>query len=161
MPPPTQLNNHVTTGAEWAEILADIAPGWTAYTPVWTSSGTAPAIGNGTLTGRYRSSQSLDLAIVEIFQIWGSTTTSGTGVYQWSCPIAPSADSIGGGCGDAIAYDAGTIWRPGSAQFIGAGTALEIFVGVSGDGHVGATVPQTWAVGDWIKLRMEFEPATW
>src|SRR5882672_3849200 len=39
----------VWDGAAWGPPVLGAA--WTAYTPVWGSSGTAPAIGNGSLTG--------------------------------------------------------------------------------------------------------------
>lgn len=52
----------------------------------WTSSGTAPAIGNGVRTGRY-----VQVGKRVTFQwkiLFGSTTTFGTGVYGFSLPVA-------------------------------------------------------------------------
>jgi hypothetical protein len=59
--------------------------GWQTYTPTWTSDGTAPAIGNGTLTGMYRM---LDENQMEIYIRFarGSTSTNGTGTYRFSLP---------------------------------------------------------------------------
>lgn len=59
--------------------------GFTAFTPAWTSSGTAPAIGNGTLLGAYKQvGKSLT---VRLFWQAGSTTTFGTGTYSLSVPV--------------------------------------------------------------------------
>ena len=73
-------------GAILAQNQIDAADAWTAYTPTWTSSGTAPALGNGTLTGRYQ--QNGKSAQYEIRLTAGSTTTFGTGNYNFSLPTA-------------------------------------------------------------------------
>lgn len=56
-----------------------------AYTPVWTAAGTAPSLGNGTLTGTYI----VQGRYIEIFcqLIFGTTTTSGTGQWFFNFPI--------------------------------------------------------------------------
>lgn len=65
------------------------------WNPTWTTlSGTAPALGNGTLTGFfYRSGRQID------FQIWltgGTTTTWGNGgILQFSLPYAYTANWVG------------------------------------------------------------------
>src|SRR5881409_1184368 len=58
---------------------------WTTYTPTWTSSGTAPALGNGTITGRYMKIGRT--VICHINMTSGSTSTYGTGNYNWSLPF--------------------------------------------------------------------------
>lgn len=58
---------------------------WTSWTPTWTSSGTAPAIGNGTLTGSYK--QIGKLVHFRIKFVGGSTTTWGTGNYFITLPV--------------------------------------------------------------------------
>ncbi|MCX5559991.1 hypothetical protein [Streptomyces sp. NBC_00038] len=68
------------TGSAWIALGA-----WNSYTPVWTAATTNPAIGDGTLTGRY--------AVVgkvchfTAFAAFGSTTTYGSGGYSLSLPI--------------------------------------------------------------------------
>lgn len=64
-----------------------VAGGVTTYTPTWSSSGTQPSIGNGTLTGRYERLG--DLVWVTINLVAGGTTGFGTGVYNLSLPVAP------------------------------------------------------------------------
>jgi len=59
------------------------------YTPSWTSTGTAPAIGNGTLSGRYFRVG--NLIIAQIYWLAGSTTTFGTAAYRMSLPVTSAA----------------------------------------------------------------------
>jgi hypothetical protein len=62
-----------------------IPAGMTAFTPTWSSSGTQPVIGNGTISGRYTRFSKL------VFATWlvipGSTTTFGTGTYNLTLPV--------------------------------------------------------------------------
>ena len=89
--------------AAMAELLRGnfkaIGDPWTAYTPSWTSSGTAPAVGNGTLTGAWISAGKL--ATVRIVLLSGTTTTYGTGVYNFTLPATFAGsqwDALGGSC---------------------------------------------------------------
>jgi hypothetical protein len=71
--------------------VADLITEWRSFTPIWTSSGTAPVLGNGTLTGRWR--QVGDSAQVEIVLTLGSTSTIGTGLYTLSLPPEITRDT--------------------------------------------------------------------
>src|SRR4051812_10042371 len=67
-----------------------IQAAWDTYTPTWTSSGTTPAIGNGTLNGKWIR---LGRTVTYRIQLTvGSTTTFGTGNYIWAIPTAAHAD---------------------------------------------------------------------
>ena len=70
------------------DIYADA---WTSYTPTWGSSGTQPAIGNGTVTGSYAliPNAAAKTCAVSIHVTMGSTTTYGTGNYTLSLPFTP------------------------------------------------------------------------
>jgi hypothetical protein len=57
---------------------------WATYTPSWTSSGTAPALGNGTLVGGYRREGTTLHLRGQL--IVGSTSTAGTGDIRMSLP---------------------------------------------------------------------------
>lgn len=122
------------------------APGWTTYTPAWTSSGTAPAIGNGILTGKYRRAANSDLVVVTGEWQAGSTTTFGTGLYSFSVPFAAvlSANNAGG-IGSCYLLDSGTADRPGGTRW-NSTTTIGLLSGATGD--VGQTTPWTWANGD-------------
>jgi hypothetical protein len=64
-------------------------PGWFNYTPTWTSSGTQPAIGNGTIVGRF--SMVGPMVAVQASFTMGSTTTYGTGDYSFGLPVSASS----------------------------------------------------------------------
>ena len=66
--------------------------GWITYTPTWTSSGTAPVIGNGTLSGRYSISGNTVNLVINL--IAGSTTTFGTGGQSFSLPIQAANQTV-------------------------------------------------------------------
>lgn len=63
-----------------------ISGAWQSWTPTWASSGTQPAIGNGTLTGAYK--QVGKTLFFRIKFVGGSTTTWGTGSYFITLPVA-------------------------------------------------------------------------
>lgn len=89
----TQWTANTTSGQVLtAAVLNTIGAATEAYTPAWTSSGAAPAINNGSLTGRYWRFQRLIIAQVT----WsaGSTTNFGTGSYRLSLPIASDLGSF-------------------------------------------------------------------
>ncbi len=65
---------YLWTGAAW--IRSNTLGSWSTYTPTWGSAGTAPAIGNGQILGRYwRAGKMLH---VWIRVAAGSTTTRGS-----------------------------------------------------------------------------------
>lgn len=68
---------------------------WTSYTPAWTSSGTAPAIGNGTIVGSYAKIGRI--VIAKIMVETGSSTTYGTGFYSFSLPFTAATTGIPSG----------------------------------------------------------------
>lgn len=73
-----------------AGILASkIAAPYVAFTPAWTAAGVAPVLGNGTLSGRFVQIGKL-VSYTMFFQA-GSTTTFGTGVWNFTLPVTASA----------------------------------------------------------------------
>lgn len=76
------------TGAQvWVpEVLLGA---WRTFTPTWTTTGSAPSLGNGTLTGRYfKHGRSIRFIIGLTF---GSTTNGGLGNYKFALPAAAAA----------------------------------------------------------------------
>jgi hypothetical protein len=140
--------------------VADIPTGlWLPYTPVWTASGTAPAIGNGSIVGRYCQMGDVVLYIGRMTA--GATTTFGTGSYSWSLPVTSaqglSGNSVIGSCwirdssgndyqGQLVDGTTTFIVRPGASSF-------------GGNSQVGATAPMTWANGDFISWQCTYEAA--
>lgn len=124
------------------------------YTPSWLSSGVAPALGNGTITGRYI--QIGKLVYVQIKLTIGSTSTFGTGSYFFDLPVgAHAADAYNV---TVQAFDtSGSAFYAGSARPNG-GSVLPITLAAP-VGDYNANVPFTWAVGDTLTLTMVYEAA--
>ena len=59
------------------------------YTPTWSSSGTLPVLGNGSITAKYH--QAGNLVAVAINLTMGSSTTYGTGYWRFSLPVISNA----------------------------------------------------------------------
>lgn len=60
------------------------------YNPTWTSlTSTQPSLGNGTLNGWYLNYGRLYVAMIEL--IWGTTTTGGADLWQFSLPDGRSS----------------------------------------------------------------------
>jgi len=74
----------VWSGSAWDTYVK--TPGaWTSYTPSWTGSTTNPVLGNGTLVGRYQKTGRQVVAHINLTT--GSTTTYGSGNYNFSLPF--------------------------------------------------------------------------
>ncbi|MEU4348314.1 hypothetical protein [Streptomyces sp. NPDC023838] len=116
--PRTWVVGEVVTAAllnqEIREPFNDLIAAWTSYAPAW-GAGTAPNIGNGTLSGRYRLIGKT--CTVEFGQTMGTTTTFGTGVWTWTVPFTaaspPGSDAnftyTGAARGHAAAWYSGTV----------------------------------------------------
>ena len=57
---------------------------WQSYTPTWSSGGTPPTLGNGSISGRYFYNAPIMYFYIQLNA--GSTTTFGTGIYSLSLP---------------------------------------------------------------------------
>ncbi len=150
-PYPASPFNDIST--ELAALSGAANAEWTLYTPAWTSTGTTPAIGNGTLAGRYINPQ-VNLIVAEIRLVAGSTTTFGTGDWRLSLPVSASTAEQDYGTGSAYLLDSGTTERCGSCRVLTA-TTIGIY---SPTGAVSATVPWTFANGDQVRLSISYEP---
>lgn len=116
----------------------------TPFTPTWTGTGSNPVIGNGTLAGSYF--QIGKLVIFEIEVLMGSTTTFGSGTYEFALPV-PAANVRGAmACG---MLDSGTSFYTATA-ILHSTTVLR--VNITSGAQVGATAPFTFAPNDYIKI---------
>lgn len=120
---------------------------WTAYTPTWTAqSGGAPAIGNGTLTGRY--AQIGKLTLFEIRLTSGGTTNFGGGAWIFSLPTT-MADTLAIG-GSFTALCAGS-YRVGAPEAYSTSALFAMTDG--GAAGIGPTTPAAWSAGtDWLHI---------
>ncbi|NJP33678.1 hypothetical protein [Micromonospora thermarum] len=84
---------------------------WTTYTPSWTSTGTWPTLGNGVLLGKWRYLDE-ERVHIRIALRPGSTTTFGTGQYQfWLPPGIPAAAGAPDPTLDAVALMGGALYK--------------------------------------------------
>lgn len=60
---------------------------WQDYGGAWTASTTNPSIGNGSATYRYMQVGSTVEFLIRI--VFGSSTSSGSGTYDFGLPVAP------------------------------------------------------------------------
>lgn len=139
-------NNIVTINSEITALQAfeaTVNAAWVSYTPVWTTSGTAPAIGNGSLTGtKFVLGKN---TMFKIVFVPGTTTTFGTGKWIFSLPGTSSGTSPLGTY--AITHNSGASTYGGPAVQ-SSGNTIELW---SADGSfivIDATHPFTWANGD-------------
>lgn len=153
-----------TTGESPSKIVdfdsnGRITDGGTAFqvrtwTPTWgVSSGTAPTLGNGTLTGRYITLG--DLTFATITQLMGSTTTYGSGTWTWTLPPdAPLPDDQIYPGTMQIRDNTGGSRYPGIVSSIGTTSIFCI------TGHdrlvVNQALPITWAQNDRITMNFTY-----
>jgi len=135
----------------------DARAAWSSYTPAWTSTGTAPALGNGTLTGAYKQVGST--VHVRIVLTLGSTSTVGTGSYRLSLPVGGKVMSLL----SALFKDlsAGSTRYSGTAELASTGaTGDNMRINVdTNQGAVGAAIPVVPANGDTLILCGTYEQA--
>ena len=124
------------------------------YPITWlnTTGGTEPAIGNGTLTGKFGVNGKLVYS--EMYMRPGSTTTFGDQpFYKWSLPFPGSISELG--CiGNAAARDnsVGAFWD-GSAME----TSSDEYILVLGNKRVGRVNLWTWDTNDYISSRQNYK----
>jgi len=123
---------------------------WEPFNPIWTTGGTLPVLGNGTLTGRKLASGKTRWNLIQFTP--GSTTTFGTGQYFWSISETARTQCV---VGSMYIFDNGAANR--SALAVLASTLDAIFGVTSADTDVSATVPQTWVNGDLMSTLIQFE----
>lgn len=131
---------------------------WQAYTPTWGSTGTAPAIGNGTLSGRFV--QIGKLIVFTIHWAAGSTTTFGTGQYTFTFPVT-SATAPGGVVARVYSFDssAGNFNMANALHSIS--TVFNIQYPLTWPSGAQTsytnTTPFTWATSDTIDISGSYE----
>lgn len=149
----------------WLDLINanfnEIGKPWTSYTPTWSASGAAPALGNGALAGAYK--QIGTTLFLRIRWIAGSTTTFGTGSYRFLLPAAePSGvPQIGIGVEQSLSakgYDASAATNYVLTAFVVPSSGYVELIS-NAAGGVGDTSPVTWADGDGITITGAIEVA--
>jgi hypothetical protein len=136
-----------TTGLQWVGNI-------TAFTPSWSSTGTAPSLGNGQLAMYYQRYGKM--CFVRMYFQVGSTSTFGTGTYLFSLPFTPTNAGVCGIPGNAYVEDFAVAGY--RAQFSLSSTSL-FLVQSGGNNSISNTVPFTWGTNDYISGQFVYEVA--
>lgn len=142
--------------------IADIGKAQQTWTPTWTAVTTNPAIGNGSLNGRYF--QINKLVIAEMTLITGSTTTYGSGRWRFTFPVTAASGNIGTygfrSLGYGRIYDTSTGQTYVAMPLFFASETSRFSVLVTGNvSQVDLNVPMTWASGDELTIQIIYEAA--
>lgn len=130
------------------------APALNTYTPIWTAVSVNPSLGNGTLTGRYVQVGALVTFWIRL--VIGSTTTTGTGFWQFTLPV-PMKSDINETMGSAMMEDALTADYLGQTVMFSSTDLCRVYFTVvtgadrSANG-VQSNQPFTWATADFLTL---------
>ena len=138
------------TGPSASDALA-----WTTYTPTWTTDGTAPSIGNGTLTGRYKAIGKTVAFNIRV--VMGTTTTYGSGNWQFGLPInAQSGTNV---VVPATYLNDGVGWYYGIANngYLGGTSNITPLYGSTTATPITSTNPFTWGTSDTIAINGTYE----
>lgn len=136
------------------DAIKALSEAWTSYTPTWTGAGSNPAIGNGTLVGKYARVNKLILYRIQLTM--GSTTTYGTGNWGFALPVAAHADYTANmHLGNGVALDVSAVAY--GHLFAAWLTSTSIFVFNAAPLATG--VPWAWATGDKVSVSGTYEAA--
>ena len=133
---------------------------WQSYTVSWTAATTNPAIGNGTLTGRYVVIGKLCTYVLGM--IMGSTTTYGSGNWAFSLPINAANNAGINFYGFAHLRDTGvaTYERIVQIQPNDSVSKINLFFDPTQGSNlynISATVPFTWGEKDVLGIQITYE----
>lgn len=131
---------------------------WMDFDPNWTTSaGDDPAIGNGTLTGRYI--QIGKLVVFNIVLVAGSTTNFGSGgFWQFNLPVQ-AAQSFTAACSYRDNSAPSNIVGSADCRATAGGVNGIIRSNVPSGTAVNASNPFVWASGDTYKVSGFYEAA--
>lgn len=143
-------NTSVWTGTAWETMVHEGA--WTAYTPTWSAQTVNPALGNGTLAGRYCKIGRQ--VTVSLLLVAGSTTTFGTGLWFFSLPATPNNAQVDW-FGPWWAITAGALVTAGTAMV--SSTVVVMPIGAGTANYMDATHPFAWASGCQLGVQITYE----
>lgn len=141
-----------------------LAPGWTDWVSsvAWTSSGSAPSLGNAGKTAGYHRAPGQDILDGYMTVQFGNTSTFGTGVYFWALPVPVHPSWIGSiPIGWAYGLDQGTQEYGGIVKCETATTCRMLPASNNTDSATnwGPTAPFTWGNGDFLSMVFRYRPA--
>lgn len=163
-----------SNGTAWIVVMHNTNGPIQTFTPAWTSTGTAPAIGNGTLNGWWWRRG--DRVKGRVRLAFGSTTTIGTLFYKFGLPTGIALDTTkhpvhatsltANSLGKATLLDSGAATYPADVVWDATNSLIMLAIWYHSaymqvNDNVRATVPATWANGDTFEFDFEFPVTNW
>lgn len=151
-------NGTNTTGSPWnkaaiATVLLDpidAAIGtWITYAVTWANTGSANALGNGSLVGRYQLPGAGKTMLIQIRLAFGSGTVSGSGAWVFGLPFAADDSYVQPVMVSITDNDFG--YRIGAGQLYGGGSQIVPY-GSGAPNGIFSTLPMTWTAGDVLEI---------
>ena len=147
-----QLEREVERLQKWEQPVGK----WQSYTVSWTASTTNPAIGNGTLIGRYTQIGKTVMGTISL--VMGSTTTYGSGGWYFSLPKAVASNAFL--TGNWVVVDASPLkFYAGLLRAYGNEDKISQFIRDAGLYWLAGITPHTWANGDSLRISFTYEVA--
>lgn len=144
-------------------LVGNISTDTSLYTPTWI--GGSPSIGNGTLQGTYRREG--DTLYGTIYLLAGSTTTFGSGQWEFSLPAGLTIDSNKlnnsnsvQASGVAYANDQSGTLQIGTVQLNPTNDTVYIWSQGTGSSWR-STVPFTWVNTDYLSIEFKAPITEW
>ena len=159
--PSTNILTVTASNAFTASYVEPYETAWTSYTPTWTTPGTQPTLGDGTLTGAYK--QIGKTVFVRVRLTFGTTTNGGTGAWYFNLPV--TASSTWGIQMPVSILDNGNAWYQAIANGeYGGFTYKTAMIGQSAGGAnssqgIDATFPFTFGNLDSLQFNGSYEAA--
>lgn len=145
----------INDGGTGNQLTGNSNPAIADWTPTWTAVTTNPVLGDGILTGR---SQQIGKWVTGTLRlVIGSTTTFGTGAWEFDLPVAASLafDHV---IGTVHIEDSGTGFHTAVAIWNDTDSLINI-IDSGGAGKADVTTPITWANGDILTITFAYEVA--
>lgn len=153
------VNADIATGA--AIALSKLAGAYTTYTPTWTSTGTAPAIGNATVSAWFIQIGKIIHAYGKI--VFGSGSTYGTGDYRFALPATAAGRFTNARVGLTYSFDSSTGESHIGYIYLQSNTVMGVTYPATwpagAETGIGQTTPWTWAQDDQILWTITYEAA--
>lgn len=139
------------------DVTADA--GWTFYTPTWTAATTNPTLGNGTISGHYK--QIGKTVWLHIVVSVGSTTTLGSGNWQFSLPVTSSNNdgSVTAGMAEARQQSSGNNFLGHARVSTGAAGKCDLINATGTAALWDSATPFAWANSDRLVFSLFYETA--
>lgn len=129
-------------------------PEWQTYSVSWTTDGSSPSVGNGSLDGSYvKTGKTVSFTIRLEF---GSTTNPGTSEWHFGLPVTAASAARGTFVCPAWGTENGITYYSGTAFNL---DDTDLVVVLDGQATAGAsgTLPFTWDTGDVLTISGTYE----